>query len=179
MMQTSVESAASAGGTSISESHVWNVARNLLGFVAATALGILLYGSFSRLGADGLLILVPYVLVAPLVLSPWIVYLSLWLPMMQILGWIPTALILAVFGRPTLLLLSGYRNSTRYRLGLGPRPEGEPARLRASASDQRLVMTPVTVVRCYNCKAELPVTPENRGTKVMCPKCHTKQHMPG
>ena len=179
MMQTSVESTSSASGISTSESNVWNVAKKLLGLVAATGLGISLYGSFTRFGADALLIVIPYVLIAPLIVNPWIVGLSFWLPMIQILGVVPTAVILAIFGRPTLLLLWGYRNSTRYQLGLGPRPEGEPVRFRDSDSDQRLVMTPVTAIKCYSCKTELPVTSENRGTKVRCPKCHMKQHTPG
>jgi hypothetical protein len=37
---------------------------------------------------------------------------------------------------------------------------------------------PVREINCWSCKSSLPITPENRGTKVVCPKCGTKQAMP-
>jgi hypothetical protein len=45
----------------------------------------------------------------------------------------------------------------------------------------QLAQTPPTPgqVQCWACRAPLPLAPETRGTKVACPRCGTKQVMPG
>jgi hypothetical protein len=39
--------------------------------------------------------------------------------------------------------------------------------------------TPPSSIRCWRCKADIAVTPELQGKKAKCPKCGTKQQLPG
>lgn len=104
------------------------VAKDILTIVVGMFLGIVLVAAFGKLDKGGFLLLILYLLIAPIIINPGIVYFSLWLPTLMLLGWgplgwVPAAIFLAIFGLPIHRILWGYRNSARYKLGIGPRPE--------------------------------------------------------
>lgn len=47
------------------------------------------------------------------------------------------------------------------------------------APPKRAAPSEPEAIRCWMCKAPLPMSPETRGKKVKCPSCGTKQRLPG
>ena len=55
---------------------------------------------------------------------------------------------------------------------------GRQERQRSSASDAELPAVEVREIKCWSCKHSIPVDAGNRGKKVKCPNCGTKQALP-
>ncbi len=93
---------------------LWTICGFLIGAVLYFAANVVRvrYG----LGGAWVLVLL-YLVVAPLLLHPASVVTSLAGPLLALVGWAPTAVGLAILGRPLYILLVGYRNSA---LGKAP-----------------------------------------------------------
>lgn len=51
-------------------------------------------------------------------------------------------------------------------------------RAQPSQSEERTIPPPSSI-RCFSCKADIAVLPELLGKKTKCPKCGTKNQLPG
>jgi hypothetical protein len=157
------------------------------GFVGFLPLGIAL--AIAARGLQGqqgtgaaILLMTVWIVVSPLLLHPAAVTMSMIGPLYIFLGWAPAAVLFALLGRPLYILLWGWRNEVRWRSGIEKRPQSTEVETRKVTAHipQPVDWVPSKVeeVRCWSCKAPLAVNEQNRGQRMKCPRCGTKQALP-
>lgn len=168
--------------------------RQLLAFVALVHIGVGYYlysgNAFRELAPEdwtGLVLVGGLYLVAAIVRSFWLRFVCLAIWVMDLLY---TTLIIEKRPNDMVMVFVGVFFLVLMWCKRSDRLANQPQQLIAPAVGQPLPMPnvlsqpaplssePVREIRCWSCKHFLPVTPENRGTKVRCPKCGTKQALP-